>query len=295
MADPGFFASDSNRPGGSRTSAWKKGDRVLAPWEPTYLYAGTIDQVIAPRALIRFDDGDSGWVELAHVQPLSLKPGLRVMSRRRMGPNFFPGEIQEVDGEKIHVEFDDGKEERTTVASLRIPCRPLGRGADQVRATSHMAFLERLEEGDRVWALWQGSALFPGEVSERRGNEAHIQFDDGDEDWVPLEHLMPLDLFVGMFVLSRWHMGREFAPAAITDTEGERVQVRYEDGREEWTTAAALCLPLQPPPQAATRPGPPPRLESIALKPGWDPKTVSWIGILIIIAVAAFFYWLGHR
>src|SRR6516165_1890300 len=131
MAAPGYFAPDSNRgTGNRRKTPWKSGDRVLAPWEPTFVYAGTVDQVSAGRALINFDDGDAGWVDLAHVQPLALERGCRVMSRRRMGPNFFPGEIDDIDGDNVHVEFDDGKEEWTTVASLRIPCPPAGLGAE---------------------------------------------------------------------------------------------------------------------------------------------------------------------
>jgi hypothetical protein len=267
--------------------AWKRGDRVLAPWEPTYLYAGTVEQLAAGRALIQFDDGDSGWVDLELVQPLTLRPGQKVMSRRRMGPHFFPGEVREVEGEDVHVEFDDGKEERTTVAALRIPCEPRGRGAEQVKATSHTAFLDRLQEGDRVWALWGDAALFPGTVSERRGGEAHIDFDDGDEAWVRLEQLMPLEFIVGMFVMARWRMGAEFYPGRIADTEGDRVLVHYEDGDEEWTTAAALALPMPPPEAAGAAP--------IIVRQGWDPRTVVWVGGLIVAFVGALCYWLGQR
>jgi hypothetical protein len=291
MAKSGFNAPDGNRPAGSRRRTfWQEGDRVLAPWEPTFIYAGTIDQVEAARALIRFDDGDSGWVELAHVQPLELEAGNRVMSRRRMGPNFFPGEIESVNGEKVHVEFDDGKEEWTTVASLRIPCSPKGVGAEQVDMTSDTAFQEHLEEGVRVWALWNNTALFPGTIGERREADAFITFDDGDEAWVQLEHLLPLDLIIGMRVMGRWRMGSEFYPGAIADTEGDRVQVRYDDGNEEWTTAAALALPIPEPP------APKPAVAQPAIvAQGWDPRTVIWLGGLIVAVVAAVAYWLGRR
>lgn len=304
MSDPGFFASDSSRPGGSpRKTAWQKGNRVLAPWEPTFLYAGTVEQVTEKRALIQFDDGDSGWVELAFVQPLALELGQRVMSRRRMGPHFFPGEIQEVDGEHLHIEFDDGKEEWTTVASLRIPCPPRGKGAEQVKATSHMAFLEHLQEGDRVWALWNDAALFPGTVSQRRRREAHVEFDDGDQAWVREEHLLPLDLIVGMFVMARQRMGPQYYPGAITDTEGDRVHIRYDDGTEEWTTAEALALPVPPPqpvgmPHAAgvpPRPSAAARIESVIVNDGWNPRTVLLVVGLVVVAVAVLFFWLGGR
>lgn len=304
MADPRFFAADSNRPGGApRRTVWKRGDRVLAPWEPTFLYAGTMDQVTAGRALINFDDGDAGWVDLAFVQPLALQCGQRVMSRRRMGPHFFPGEIREVDGEQVHVEFDDGKEERTTVASLRIPCQPLGRGAEQVKATSHLAFLEHLQEGDRVWALWNPAALFPGTVNELRDREVDVHFDDGDQAWVQLEHVLPLDLIVGMFVMCRsrieqcW-LDSQFHPGTITDTEGDRVLIRYDDGDEEWTTAAALALPVPRPPAAMPPPAPADvrvSRDPAGLSNGWNPSTVLWVGGFVVAAVAALFYWLGSR
>jgi hypothetical protein len=100
---PGGFSLDS-RPG------WKRGDRVLAPWEPVFLYAGTIEKVEEGRALIEFDDGDSGWIEVRHVQPLRYKPGQKLLSRKRMGPHFFPAEIREVNGEDLVIEFDDGQE-----------------------------------------------------------------------------------------------------------------------------------------------------------------------------------------
>jgi hypothetical protein len=301
MASPGSFASDNNRnKRAPRTTLWKEGDRVLAPWEPTFVYAGTVDQVDEGRALVRFDDGDTGWVDLAHLQALELARGCRVMSRRRMGPNFFPGEIEDVNGENIHVEFDDGKEEWTTVASLRIPCAPMGLGAEQIESTSHMAFREHLEEGTRVWALWNNTALFPGTVSECGEEEVHVRFDDGDEAWVQLEHLLPLDLIVGMRVMGRWRMGSEFYPGAITDTEGDRVQVRYDDGSEEWTTAEALALPLgitQPQPEPEPEPEAPTKVEPepVSVPTGWNPRTVIAIGALVTTVVAAVSYWLGRR
>jgi hypothetical protein len=208
-----------------------------------------------------------------------------------MGPHFFPGEISEVDGERVHVEFDDGKEEQTTVAALRIPCQPMGRGAEQVSATSHLAFLERLGEGDRVWALWNNTALFPGTVDRRRGREFHVHFDDGDQAWVALEHLLPLELMVGMFVMARRRTGPRFLPGIITDTEGDRVHIRLDDGGEEWTTAAALALPIQPP-QAPGRPAP---ANLGGVSSSWNPRTVLWVTGVVVVAVAALFFWLGHR
>jgi len=326
MADFGFSSPDRSFSGNNpRPQNWRIGDRVLAPWEPTFLYAGTLQEISGPNALIQFDDGDSGWVALARVLPLALRAGQPVMSRRRMGPRFFPGEIREIHGEDVVIDFEDGKEEETTVASLRIPCEPAGPGAEPVAVTSHRAFHDRLVVGDRVWALWKEAALFPGTVAERHEDEVRVEFDDGDEEWVPLEHLSPLDIIVGMFVLGRYRMGKQFYAGTIIDSEGDRIRVRYDDGDEEWTTAAALALPVQtgPPPRSAppaapfstalqhstvTHPLPPPTpafsnpgfpspaSPDFGGSPvGWNPTMVLVIGSTLLIVVAGFFYWLGSR
>lgn len=295
---------------------WREGDRVLAPWEPTYLYAGTIEEVNGAKALIHFDDGDSGWVPTKYIKPLKIDVGQRVMSRRRMGPHFFPGEIREVHGEDLVVEFDDGKEESITVASLRITCAPMGQGAKQVEVHSHTAFHDRLQEGDRVWALWDETALFPGTVAEKVGGEAMIHFDDGDEAWVRLEHLMPLDLVVGMFVMCRRAKEPRLTPAMIADTEGDRVRVDYQDGKSEWTTASALVLPLQQPPTSRNAPrgnGNPRGSSNRAISSrggarsaplrddGWEPNIRNGLspalilGVIALLAgVAGLFFWLGR-
>src|SRR5262249_35686940 len=62
-------------PPSARKKQWREGDRVLAPWEPMFLYAGTITRITydedkGDQALIEFDDGDDGWVFLFSVRPL---------------------------------------------------------------------------------------------------------------------------------------------------------------------------------------------------------------------------------
>jgi hypothetical protein len=97
-----------------------------------------------------------------------------------------------------------------------------------------------------------------------------------------------------MLVMARRRGGERFSPGTITDTEGDRVQVRFEGGGEEWTTAAALALPLPPPsPQAPPEPAMPPIPDIV--KPGWEPRTVLWVGVVVLVAVAVLFYLLGKR
>jgi hypothetical protein len=199
------------------------------------------------QALIQFDDGDAGWVPLDRVRPLAVRPGQRVLSRQRMGPSFFPAEILEVRGDEVLVRFADGQgEEWTGVAGLRIPCQPTGPGATPTKVASHRAFLDHLRQGDRVWAPWNNAALYAGTVDRAEGQEAHIDFDNGDRGWVQLEQLVPLQIPVGLRVLARWKMGASYYPGIITEVQGERIHIQYDDGDREWTRAAALALPCEP-------------------------------------------------
>jgi hypothetical protein len=227
--------------------AWRVGDRVLAPWEPAFLYAGRIAQLGNQQALIQFDDGDAGWVTLSLVRALAVERGLKVLSRRRMGHLFYAGEVVEARGDEVCIGFEDGHEDEwTTVAALRIPvAQPTG-GATPTKVSSHLAFLQQLQPGDRVWAHWNNGAFFAGTVDRIRDREAHIHFDDGDSGWVLLEQTALLEIPVGMRILGRWKMGEQFYPGVVTDIEGDNIHIRYDDGDEEWTRPAALAVLGQP-------------------------------------------------
>jgi hypothetical protein len=226
--------------------AWKVGDRVLAPWEPNFLYVGKIAQLDGGQALIEFEDGDAGWVQLDQIRTLALARHLKVLCRQRMGPTFAPAEILDIDGDKVHVRFQNGSDEWTRLAALRIPCEPRGPGAAPAKVASHLAFLQHLRRGDRVWAPWGSTTLFAGTVDDIRDQEAHIHFDDGDQGWVLLEQLVPLQLVPGTRVLGRWKMGAQYHPAIVTQMDGERVHLRYDNGDQETTRAVAVVVPCEP-------------------------------------------------
>src|SRR5437868_1221937 len=70
-------AAPSSRPD------WRAGDRVLAPWEPDFVYAGRIAEIKQEEALVEFEDGDAGWVSLHEVRPVAVRRGQKVMCRKR--------------------------------------------------------------------------------------------------------------------------------------------------------------------------------------------------------------------
>jgi hypothetical protein len=226
---------------------WKVGDRVLAPWEPIFLYSGTIKEIKKSKALIQFDDGDSGWVFVDQLRTISVKKDQAVLSRRKMGAIHYPAKILQVRGDEVLVGFDDRSgEEWTRIAALRIPCEEELDGAQPVTFASNQVFISQLKKGDRVWAPWMGGVLFVGTVAGIRNEEAEIHFDDGDKGWVRLDQLSPFEAREGMRVMSRWKMGQQYFPGVVTKVSGNRVYIHYDDGDEEWTTPAALAIPSNP-------------------------------------------------
>src|SRR5262249_764825 len=89
-------------------SPWNEGDRVLAPWEPSFRYVGRIAEIKDSQAVIEFEGGDAGWVTLDQIRTLAVQLRQQVLCRRKMGPTFFQAEIQETHGDEVRVRFADG-------------------------------------------------------------------------------------------------------------------------------------------------------------------------------------------
>jgi hypothetical protein len=101
---------------------WNVGDRVLAHWypEPSWWYPGTIQDRRGGDLLVAFDDGDRAWVGREQVKPLDVAVGSRVYGRWRAGRLYYPGTVTEKRGEAIHIAYDDGDREWTTVSFVRV-------------------------------------------------------------------------------------------------------------------------------------------------------------------------------
>jgi hypothetical protein len=46
--------------------------------------------------------------------------GDRLCCRRKGGPIYYPGEITKINGEVIHITYDDGEEETTSLRLVRV-------------------------------------------------------------------------------------------------------------------------------------------------------------------------------
>lgn len=98
------------------------GDLVLAVWpvEVEWRYPGVICLVAGHEVEVQFNDGDRAVVTAADVMPLAVGVGWRVCCRFQGGPFYFPGRVTDQRGEAIHVDYDDGDAEWTTVSMVRV-------------------------------------------------------------------------------------------------------------------------------------------------------------------------------
>lgn len=98
------------------------GTRVLAKWpaEQEWWYPGTIVGGGDGSVVVQYDDGDRTELQTDEVGPLMLGVGARVYVRWQTGPAYYPGRISEVLGSAIHVNYDDGDREWTTIGLVRV-------------------------------------------------------------------------------------------------------------------------------------------------------------------------------
>jgi DNA repair protein Crb2 Tudor domain len=96
--------------------------------------------------------------------------------------------------------------------------------------------------GDRVMAQWRDAFFYPGRVRAVSNDSCEVQFDDGDGDWVASAQIQRADIRVGSRVFARVHGGPMFAPATVNQQRGEKLQVSYDHGEEEWTSLSLIRL-----------------------------------------------------
>src|SRR5262245_12427727 len=96
---------------------WQAGDHVLAPWPADGFHypARVVEAQGEGTLLVAYDDGQSASVSAGEVFPLDLGVEARVFARWGGGEIYFPGLIDQVDGDRLHVRYDDGDEEWTTL------------------------------------------------------------------------------------------------------------------------------------------------------------------------------------
>jgi hypothetical protein len=103
------------------TTVWKIGDRALINWtRDIYWYPGTIADKKESLYLINYDDGDKEWVDATRIRAEDLKPGDRVYGNWKNRGLYYPGTITRRTGLSIHINYDDGGQEDTTISFIRV-------------------------------------------------------------------------------------------------------------------------------------------------------------------------------
>jgi hypothetical protein len=97
--------------------------------------------------------------------------------------------------------------------------------------------------GDRCLANWSyDEYLYPGTIIEIDGNSYHIQYDDGDREWLSAGNLWVENLGVGSYVSVNWLMDGYYYFGTIEERIGDVIFIQYDDGDVEWTTIAAVRI-----------------------------------------------------
>lgn len=96
---------------------------MLAEWpvEVDWWYPGVVVAQERGQVLVQFDDGDRAAVGNDAVQPLgTIGVGQHVHGRFQGGRSYYPGRITARSGDAIHIVYEDGDQEWTSIALVRV-------------------------------------------------------------------------------------------------------------------------------------------------------------------------------
>jgi len=238
---PDVWKVPGDEPQPAEPRDWKLGDRVLACWFDLHWYPGVVLSVENNQISVLFDHGAPAVLAAARVRPLELAVGDQVAGRWKAGGEFFPGQITALDGETLHIHYEDGDEEDTSVRLIR-----LQRDEWLPERSVH-----ELSEGNRIFGRWFDGFWYPGIILAVEGKRLHVLFDDNDQANLTWDSVRPLDFDEGDRVFGRWKGGPYYYAGEITKKDGERIHIAYEDGREEWTSIRVVRLENVPPQSAS--------------------------------------------
>ena len=107
-------------PVGIANFAFEEGDRAFAADIDGFTYPAEILSVDGDKIVVHFLDGPERMLTPELIRRLDLAVGSRVECRWKGGPQYFPGKIDQADGDRIHVAYDDGDQEWTTIRLVRV-------------------------------------------------------------------------------------------------------------------------------------------------------------------------------
>ena len=100
---------------------WAVGDRCLANWSADeFWYPGTIIEVEGKSYHIHFDDEGREWLTADSLTVEDLRIGDVVQARWMVGTVYYRGKIADRIKDVIHIHYDDGDKEWTTIGVVRV-------------------------------------------------------------------------------------------------------------------------------------------------------------------------------
>lgn len=108
-------------PFGVSAEHFDEGDRVLAFDADECVYPAEIVSALDDRITVQYLDGPERMLTPELIRKFEIKEGMRIECRWKGAPNYFPGVLAKIDGERIFVKYDDGDEEWTSIRLFRLP------------------------------------------------------------------------------------------------------------------------------------------------------------------------------
>ena len=99
------------------------GERVLAVWpeeQGQWWYPGVVVSDAGTAKEVVFDDGGRATVTDDQIIALNIAAGNRLYCRWKGGQQYYGGVVSSAAGSCIHVDYDDGDKESTSVSMVRI-------------------------------------------------------------------------------------------------------------------------------------------------------------------------------
>lgn len=111
-------------PVGMGSFPFEESQRVLAFDSDEFLYPAEIVSIDDDRVIVQYLDGPEKMLTPELIRKFELRAGTKIECRWKGGPNYFPGKLDKVEGERVFIKYDDGDEEWTSVRLVRVPPAP---------------------------------------------------------------------------------------------------------------------------------------------------------------------------
>ncbi len=99
--------------------AWNTGNRILGQWSDGMWYPAKIAGTQGNGFGVVFDDGDQAILTASQIKKIDWKVGTRVQCNFRRAGMYYWGTIASMNGESIHISYDDGDQEDATISLCR--------------------------------------------------------------------------------------------------------------------------------------------------------------------------------